>query len=92
MFGTYRINQRKESAARLSLGFENAELNFYTCSLKGIDGELKVSYNWYIDVIHTTAQAVRNKGIHDFSLFSADCRSYSVPEQDSGRLIFGRNT
>ena len=51
MFGTYRINERKESPARLSLSFENAELNFYTCSLKYIEGAINESYDWSTDVM-----------------------------------------
>jgi endonuclease-8 len=41
MFGTYRVNERKESTPRLSLTFENGELNFYTCSVKIIDGDCR---------------------------------------------------
>lgn len=51
MFGTYRINERKASPARLSLSFENAELNFYTCSLKYVEGEINASYDWSVDVM-----------------------------------------
>src|SRR4051812_14846148 len=40
MFGTYRINERKETTPRLSLVFKNAELNFYTCSVKILEGDL----------------------------------------------------
>src|ERR1700751_858391 len=34
MFGSYRINERKETAARLSMKFKNGEVNFYNCSIK----------------------------------------------------------
>lgn len=51
MFGSYRINERKESPARLSLLFENAELNFYTCSLKYVEGDISDSYDWSADVM-----------------------------------------
>ncbi|WP_316812125.1 DNA-formamidopyrimidine glycosylase family protein [Pedobacter heparinus] len=51
MFGSYRINDRKESAVRLGLSFENAELNFYTCSLKYIEGDINASYDWHADVM-----------------------------------------
>lgn len=51
MFGSYRINERKESALRLGLSFESAELNFYTCSLKYVEGEINASYNWSTDVM-----------------------------------------
>jgi endonuclease-8 len=51
MFGSYRINERKESPVRLSLSFEDAELNFYTCSLKYVEGDLNSNYDWSSDVM-----------------------------------------
>ncbi|RZL00159.1 MAG: endonuclease [Rubrivivax sp.] len=53
MFGSYRINERKEDAApRLSLHFaEGGELNFYTCSVKLIEGDLDDTYDWRADVM-----------------------------------------
>lgn len=51
MFGTYRINERKETPVRLSLIFKNAELNFYTCSLKFIEGNPDDTYDWSADVM-----------------------------------------
>ncbi|MCE3295753.1 MAG: Formamidopyrimidine-DNA glycolase [Crocinitomicaceae bacterium] len=38
LFGSYRINERKEQPPRLSLQFENGELNFYACSVKILEG------------------------------------------------------
>jgi len=52
MFGTYRINERKESAPRLSLVFENGELNFYTCSIKFLEGDINSHYDWSEDVMN----------------------------------------
>jgi endonuclease-8 len=52
MFGSYRINERKDSAPRLSLGFDDGqELNFYTCSVKQIDADLDAQYDWRGDVM-----------------------------------------
>lgn len=51
LFGTYRINERKESTPRLSLRFKAAELNFYTCSLQFIEGEIDDNYDWTADVM-----------------------------------------
>ncbi|AVR98591.1 DNA-formamidopyrimidine glycosylase family protein [Pseudoduganella armeniaca] len=53
MFGSYRIDERKEdSPPRLSLAFEEGgELNFYTCSVKTIDGALNDAYEWQADVM-----------------------------------------
>jgi endonuclease-8 len=52
MFGTYRINERKDGPPRLSLGFDRGdELNFYTCSVRYIEGSLDDVYDWRIDVM-----------------------------------------
>ncbi|GGY71797.1 endonuclease [Cellvibrio zantedeschiae] len=52
MFGSYRINERRDSPARLSLQCtDNTELNFYACSVKFIEGELDESYDWTGDVM-----------------------------------------
>ncbi|UPQ83488.1 endonuclease [Pseudomonas knackmussii] len=51
LFGSYRINERKESAPRLSLGFGNGELNFYGCSVQFIEGPLDEAYDWSADVM-----------------------------------------
>lgn len=52
MFGTYRINERKETEPRLSLVFDNGELNFYTCSVKFLEGNLDLYYDWSEDVMN----------------------------------------
>lgn len=52
MFGTYRINERKELTPRLSLGFSDAELNFYTCSVKILEGNINSHYDWSVDVMN----------------------------------------
>lgn len=52
MFGTYRINERKETQPRLSLTFDNGELNFYTCSVKFLEGDLNQYYDWTSDVMN----------------------------------------
>ena len=51
MFGSYRIDERKDAAPRLSLGFDNGELNFYSCSVRLLDGELDDLYDWRSDVM-----------------------------------------
>lgn len=52
LFGSYRINERKVSPARLSLQFANGELNFYACSIKLIDEPLDDVYDWSADVMN----------------------------------------
>jgi endonuclease-8 len=39
MFGRYLVDARKDAAPRLSLGFRGAEFNFYTCSVKLVEGD-----------------------------------------------------
>lgn len=52
MFGTYRINERKDATPRLSIQCSSGdELNFYTCSIKFIDGDLNDFYDWRVDVL-----------------------------------------
>ena len=51
LFGTYRINQKKESKPRLSLQFDDGELNFYACSVKFIEEDLNKVYDWSADIM-----------------------------------------
>ena len=51
LFGTYRINERKETKERLRLEFEGTEINFYTCSLLFIEGDINLIYDWSADVM-----------------------------------------
>jgi len=51
MFGSYRIDERKPSPARVSLQFDNGELNIYASSLKYIEGPLEDTYDWRGDVL-----------------------------------------
>lgn len=53
LFGTYRINERKETPARLSLIFNDGELNFYGCSVQLIESPLNEIYDWETDVMNT---------------------------------------
>lgn len=53
MFGSYRINERKADAVpTLQLQFaDGEELNFYTCSVKLVEGALGDIYDWRADVM-----------------------------------------
>lgn len=51
MFGTYRINERKETAVRLQLQFKNDEISFYTCSVRLMEGTPLADYEWEADVM-----------------------------------------
>ncbi|SHG78247.1 DNA-formamidopyrimidine glycosylase family protein [Flavobacterium johnsoniae] len=52
MFGTYTINEKKEIAPRLHLGFSSGEINFYTCSVKILEGSIDQYYDWSEDVLN----------------------------------------
>lgn len=55
LFGSYRINERKDSPVRLSLQFDDgAELNFYACSVKPVPPDLDAAYDWSADVMSPT--------------------------------------
>ncbi|MEO7493624.1 MAG: DNA-formamidopyrimidine glycosylase family protein, partial [Massilia sp.] len=52
LFGSYRINERKDRPPRLALGFDDGdELNFYGCSVKEIGLEGEAAYDWSADVM-----------------------------------------
>ena len=52
LFGSYRINERKDGPPRLALQFDGGgELNFYTCSVKYLEEPLDKIYDWKADVM-----------------------------------------
>ncbi len=52
LFGSYRIDERKDGAdPRLSLGVAGHELNFYSCSVRYLEGGLEAIYDWRADVM-----------------------------------------
>lgn len=52
MFGSYRVNEQKgDRTPRLSLVFKNGEINFYTCSVKIVEGDPDDVYDWELDVM-----------------------------------------
>lgn len=52
LFGSYRIDERRDKEARLSLGVaDGGEINFYACSVKEIDPDLDAAYDWTADVM-----------------------------------------
>ena len=53
MFGSYTIDEKKpDRAIRLNLTFENGEINFYTCSVKYLEGDINTHYDWTADVMN----------------------------------------
>jgi len=63
LFGSYRINEHKETSARLSLSFKKGELNFYACSIVKLDEPLDDIYDWTADVMneHWNSRAAEKK-------------------------------
>jgi endonuclease-8 len=60
MFGSYRINERKDKNPSLHLRFEDdTEVNFYTCSIREIEGDLNAMYDWSADVMNDTWDAAK---------------------------------
>jgi endonuclease-8 len=59
LFGSYRINERKQTPSRLSLHFKNGELNFYACSVKLIEDDLDDMYDWTADVMNENWDAAK---------------------------------
>ena len=52
MFGSYRINERKEATPRLQLQFDGEqEINFYTTAVTEIKEDLDEVYDWSVDVM-----------------------------------------
>lgn len=61
LFGSYRINERREAKPRLSLQFNDGELNFYACSVQFIEEPLDDVYDWSGDVMSDTWDAKKAK-------------------------------
>jgi endonuclease VIII len=60
MFGSYRINERKPRNPSLSLILDDkTELNFYTCSIREIEGDLDDTYDWTADVMNSNWDAAK---------------------------------
>lgn len=51
LFGSYRVNEEREAAPRLSMKFKTGKLNFYACSVLEIDEVLDSVYDWTADVM-----------------------------------------
>jgi endonuclease-8 len=51
MFGSLLINERKARQPRLRLTFPRDEINFYSCSIKLLEGNPGDNYDWEADVM-----------------------------------------
>ncbi|WP_343624573.1 endonuclease [Flavobacterium lindanitolerans] len=52
LFGTYRINETKDAPVRLNLTFPSGEINFYSSSVKILEGDVNLHYDWSGDVMN----------------------------------------
>ena len=52
LFGSYRVNEKKDAPIRLNLTFKTGEINFYSCSIKFLEGDVNEHYDWSIDVMN----------------------------------------
>ena len=52
LFGTYRINEEKPQPVRLNLTFNTGEINFYSCSIKILEGDPNAHYDFSSDVMN----------------------------------------
>ena len=60
LFGSYRIDERKDAVPRMALTFtDGSELNFYACSIKQIDPDLDAAYDWDADIMSPTWDAAK---------------------------------
>lgn len=51
LFGTYLINGNKTANIRLGLKFNNGWINFYTCQVKLLEGDINQYYDWSSDIM-----------------------------------------
>lgn len=71
LFGSYRLNEAKESKPRLSLKFKTGEINFYACSVQFIEGDVDDFYDFTGDVMNENwdpGKAQEKLGQHPNSL------------------------
>ena len=50
MFGSYVVDGRKDRPARLTLGFDRGEINFYSCAIRYIE-RIWTGHDWRTDVM-----------------------------------------
>lgn len=63
MFGSYTIDERKDREPRLRLAVRGSEVNFYSCAIRLVEGDLDDTYDWSADVMSDAwdATAARRK-------------------------------
>jgi endonuclease-8 len=51
LWGSYRINDRKDRSPTLRMEFENGEVNFYSSSIRILEEPVEELYDWRVDVM-----------------------------------------
>jgi len=51
MFGTYLFDEEKSTPLKLGLTFKNHQVNFYTCDIRLIEGDINEVYDFSADVM-----------------------------------------
>lgn len=70
MFGSYRINEEKVQPVRLGLIFNNGTINFYACSIKILEEDINLLYDFSADVMNS-----------DWSPRKAKAKLKMIPEE-----------
>lgn len=53
MFGSYSIDKKKRGRKeRLRLKFKKGEINLYSCSVKYLEGDINMHYDWSVDIMN----------------------------------------
>ena len=95
LFGRYRVDEGKTdragkpSAPRVSLKFDNGELNLYACSVQFIEGDLDEVYDWSGDVMSPewNPRAARKKLVAHPDMLAADALLHQDIFAGSGNII-----
>lgn len=89
LFGSYRINEEREMAPRLSLRFSNGVLNFYACSVKILEADLDKIYDWSGDIMSDSwdAETARKKLLQHPGMLVCDALLNQDIFAGSGNII-----
>lgn len=89
LFGSYLVNERKDSVPRLQLQFDKGELNFYNCSVRFIEEPLDEVYDWSADVMSDSwdARKARQKLVNQPNMLACDALLDQNIFAGSGNII-----
>lgn len=89
LFGSYLINERKLTPARLRLNVKDAELNFYACSVNLLERPVDEIYDWESDIMadEWNANKAFQKLINSPKMFACDALLDQNIFAGSGNII-----